>query len=86
LNLILKDDRLLDSIYAKSTGTANQANIGMVAITNWAVPLPGLIEQDWIVKIVDELLTLCDTLKVRIKTSQTIQLHLADAIAEQAIG
>lgn len=86
INLAMKEDRILDAIYAKSTGTANQANIGMLAISNWIIPLPPLMEQHNIVAKVHELMTLCDSLKANINTAQTTQLKLADAIAAQAIG
>jgi type I restriction enzyme S subunit len=86
VNLLLKDDRLLDFVYAKSTGTANQANIGIEAIQNWVLPLPPLAEQKRIVVRVDELMVLCEQIKARLADSQTTQLHLADAIVQQAIN
>jgi type I restriction enzyme S subunit len=52
---------------------------------SFLVPLPPLSEQYRIVAKVDELMALCDTLKARIKDAQTTQLHLADAIVEQAV-
>ena len=84
-NVVLKDDRLLDAIYSKSTGTANQANIGMEAIKNWVIPIAPLEEQHRIVAKVDELMTLCDQLKARITDAETTKLHLTDAIVEQAL-
>ncbi|MFH1769915.1 MAG: restriction endonuclease subunit S [Parcubacteria group bacterium] len=63
LNLALKEDLLLDAVYAKSTGAANQANIGIDAINNWVIPLPPLAEQKRIVEKVDELMTLTKELK-----------------------
>ncbi|MFI3219408.1 MAG: restriction endonuclease subunit S [Methylococcales bacterium] len=50
------------------------------------VPIPPLAEQHRIVAKVDELMTLCDTLKARIKQAQTTQIHLADTIVEQAVA
>jgi Restriction endonuclease S subunits len=47
--------------------------------------LPPEAEQHRIVAKVDELMALCDTLKESIGESQTTQLHLADAVAEQTI-
>lgn len=85
VNISLKSDLLLNSIYAKSTGTANQANIGMEALNNWVLPLPPLEEQHRIVARVGELMALCDQLKVRLADAQTTQLYLTDAIVEQAI-
>lgn len=85
VNISLKSDLLLNSIYAKSTGTANQANIGMEALNNWVLPLPPLEEQHRIVARVGELMALCDQLKVRLADAQTTQLYLTDAIVEQAL-
>jgi type I restriction enzyme S subunit len=48
-------------------------------------PLPPQEEQHRIVAKVDELMALCDQLKARLSDSQTTQLHLTDAIVEQAI-
>jgi len=86
INLILKEGNLLDFVYAKSTGTANQANIGMEAIQNWVLLLPPLAEQQRIVAKVDELMTLCYQLKVRLNDAQITQLHLADAVVENALN
>ena len=60
--------------------TVNQGHIGSLPIA-----LPPFAEQRRIVAKVDELMALCDTLKARIKDAQTTQLHLADAIVEQAV-
>jgi type I restriction enzyme S subunit len=80
LNLAMKSEMLLDSIYAKSTGTANQANIGMEAIFEWVIPLPPMEEQYRIVAKVGEFMALSDTLKSHIHTAQATQLQLADAM------
>jgi type I restriction enzyme S subunit len=86
VNLLLKENRLLDLVYEKSTGTANQANIGMEAIQNWTLPLPPVEEQRQISKKVDELMVLCEQLKARLTDAQITQLHLADAVVENALG
>ncbi|WP_422767459.1 restriction endonuclease subunit S [Photobacterium leiognathi subsp. mandapamensis] len=85
INMAIKADSLLDTIYKKSTGTANQANIGMEAIKNWVLPIPPLDEQIRVVAKVEQLTEICDQLKARLKESQTTQLHLTDAIVEQAV-
>ena len=46
--------------------------------------LPPLEEQSRIVSKVDELMALCDQLKVRLTDAQTTKLQLTDAIVEQA--
>lgn len=81
INLVLKDDRMLDAIYAKSTGSANQANIGMDAIMNWTIPLPSLQDQRNIVNKVQELWTTCDFLKVKLSKIQSLKLTITDALA-----
>ncbi|MBB1390467.1 restriction endonuclease subunit S [Shewanella sp. SG44-6] len=48
-------------------------------------PLCSLEEQHRIVAKVDELMALCDQLKARLSDAQTTQLHLTDAIVEQAV-
>jgi len=49
------------------------------------VGLPPLAEQHRIVAKVDELMTLCDTLKTNLQNAKTTQLALADALVEQAM-
>ncbi|EPP5738804.1 restriction endonuclease subunit S [Vibrio cholerae] len=49
------------------------------------IPVPTLPEQVNIVERVDCLLAICEQLKDRLKDSQITQLHLTDAIVEQAI-
>jgi type I restriction enzyme, S subunit len=55
-------------------------------LKNLKIPLPPLSEQHRIVTKVDELMTLCDALKERLKKAQNIQVQLADAIAENALN
>ncbi len=67
-------------------GTAGQDNISVTKSRSIALPMPPLNEQHRIVAKVDELTALCDQLKSRLSDAQTTQLHLADALVEQAIG
>ena len=53
--------------------------------STYQFPLPPLAEQHRIIAKVDELMALCDALKARLADAQAIQLHLADAIVEQAV-
>jgi type I restriction enzyme S subunit len=69
----------------KAENKTTQANVGIKSIQEFIVPLPPLNEQHRIVTKVDELLTRCAQLKTRLNDAQTTQLHLADAIIEQAI-
>lgn len=71
-------------LYAKSMGTG-QPNVNGESLKGLVVPVPPLAEQHRIVAKVYELMALCDQLKSRLSDAQTTQLHLADAIVEQAI-
>lgn len=59
--------------------------IGRDDVNNRLFQLPPLAEQHRIVAKVDELMTICDKLKARLQEAQTTQIHLADAIVEQAV-
>ena len=48
--------------------------------------IPPLAEQHRIVAKVDELMALCEQLKTRLSDAQTTQLHLADAVVENALS
>lgn len=63
----------------------SQGNLNLSLIRAFCVSLPPFEEQLRIVKQVEKLVVLCDLLKVRLKGSQNTQLHLTDAIVEQAI-
>jgi type I restriction enzyme S subunit len=62
-----------------------QPNLNVGKISNTVLALPPLAEQQRIVAKVDELMALCDQLKARLSDAQTTQLHLADAVVENAL-
>ncbi|MGI2116828.1 restriction endonuclease subunit S [Shewanella oncorhynchi] len=64
-------------------GIKNSFRLGDVG--EMIIPLPPQEEQHRIVAKVDELMALCDQLKAHLTDAQTTQLHLTDAIVEQAI-
>jgi type I restriction enzyme S subunit len=49
------------------------------------IPFPPMQEQKRIVSKVDKLMALCDALKERLNQAQITQIHLTDAIVEQAL-
>ena len=57
----------------------NQTELNLITI-----PVPPLAEQHRIVAKVDELMTLCDTLKDKLQSAQTTQQTLTDTIVQQA--
>ncbi len=71
INQLLKVPLILDPIFDKATGTANQANIGKGAIVEALIPLPPLKEQKAIVEKVNALMGLCDELEKEIEHSTT---------------
>jgi len=73
-----------DEMRAGMTGVAI-TRVTLSKLNDAIIPLPPLAEQHRIVAKVDELMALCNTLKARLADAQAIQLHLADAIVEQAV-
>jgi type I restriction enzyme S subunit len=67
-------------------GSGLQPNLKMSDVTELIFAVPPKEEQHRIVAKVDELMTLCDTLKTNLQNAQTTQLALADALVEQAVG
>ncbi len=63
-----------------------QANVNGTIMRNMRVPLPPLAEQHRIVAKVGELTAICDSLKEHIIEARETQIHLADAIVEQAVA
>jgi type I restriction enzyme S subunit len=82
----LKSPQFLLLGATKMTGTSGQKSVPKDFFVENPFPLPPLNEQLRIVSKVDELFALCDALKESITKAQTIQIQLADAIVEQAIG
>ena len=85
LLLTLTEPHLLERASEHAIGsTVKHLRVGDVENLN--IPIPPLKEQVRIVLRVDELMTLCDQLKAQLNMVQITQLHLADAVTEQAIA
>ena len=85
LNSAMRTPHFQTSILDAATGSATP----IINRSKWEellVSLPPLSEQHRIVAKVDELMTLCDTLKEWLHDAQTTQVQLADAIVEQAVA
>jgi len=63
-----------------------RANLSMGNIGKFVIPIPPIDEKHRIVTKVDELMSVCDTLKTNLQNAQTTQLALADALVEQAVN
>ena len=71
-------------LYDNAAGTG-QPNINETALKSLLFLIQPLEEQHRIVAKVDKLMALCDQLKARLSDAKTTQLHLTDAIVEQAM-
>jgi type I restriction enzyme S subunit len=67
-----------------ATGIA-QKTVPLTGLRKMPISLPPIAEQTRIVAKLDELMALCDSLKAGLNQAQTAQLHLTDAIVEQAL-
>lgn len=74
-----------DKVNENLRGIAYQGlNLGL--LREFVVPIPPLAEQLRIVTKVNEIMTLSDALIAQFKEIRTTQVHLTDAIVEQAIA
>lgn len=85
LNKVLKVESIKNSIFSTATGSANQGNIGISALRDWAIPIPPPSEQKRIVAKVDELMALCDGLKADLAITRQCQAKLAETLIESAL-
>jgi type I restriction enzyme S subunit len=67
------------------TNQVGVQKMALIRLSGTKIPFPPLAEQHRIVAKVDELMALCDQLKARLVDAQSIQLHLADAVVENAL-
>ena len=74
-----------DQLIASSMGTG-QPNVNGTALKNLVFSLPPLPEQHRIVAKVDEIMALCDRLKILVTDGNQLQQKLADVIVEQAVA
>ena len=72
--------QLLECSYGAKPG------LNLQNINELLIPIPPVEEQHRIVAKVDELMAICDQLKTRLTDAQTTQVHLADAVVENALN
>lgn len=85
ITLIFNTMWVKNYLCSESIGTT-MTNLNHGILNKMPLLVPPLSEQHRIVAKVDELMSLCDTLKTNIQNAQATQLHLADALVEQAVG
>jgi len=71
-------------VWGRQVGMAIEG-LSKKVLEQFEFPVPPLAEQHRIVAKVDELMTLCDQLKAQLNNAQTTQLHLADAVVNNAL-
>jgi type I restriction enzyme S subunit len=72
-------------VWGRQVGMAIEG-LSKKVLEQFEFPVPPLAEQHRIVAKVDELMALCEQLKARLSDAQTTQLHLADAVVENALN
>jgi type I restriction enzyme, S subunit len=82
----LLQSELMRGRFVGDTRTLAQPTLNIGLIRSALTPLPPSAEQHRIVDKLEELMALCDALKARIAEARTSQLHLADAVLEQAVA
>ena len=71
--------------FADKTIQMAQPKLALHRIADSVLALPPLAEQRCIVAKVNELMAICDQLKVRLTKANQLQQKLADVVIEQAI-
>ncbi len=84
LHLYVKSIRYLWMNFA--AGLRKDPNINGLIIKKMLLPIPPLPEQHRIVAKVDELMSLCEQLKTKLATTQTLQQQLAETLVQQAVA
>jgi type I restriction enzyme S subunit len=85
IGLVLSSKLVREQIEKPIRSTSGVKNINSTEISRLIMPIVPLAEQHRIVAKVDELMALCEQLKARLRDAQTTQLHLADAVVENAL-
>jgi type I restriction enzyme S subunit len=76
----------IETMKRMAVTTSGLYNLSVGKIKSIVFPVPPIQEQHRIVAKVDELIALCDQLRDKLRQSQQTQVHLTDAIVEQALA
>ena len=85
VHLGIKSPLVQKLVWGRQVGMAIEG-LSKKVLEQFEFPVPPLAEQHRIVAKVDELMALCELLKARLADAQTTQLHLADAVVENALN
>lgn len=85
LRLAISSPLSLDALLELHKGIgAKHVNVG--DMRKFAIALPPAAEQLRIVAKVEQLMALCEAIKLALADAQTTQIHLADAVVEQSVA
>ncbi|WP_257496297.1 restriction endonuclease subunit S [Aeromonas allosaccharophila] len=82
---VIESSYFTDYAFSKATGSTIK-NLGLKAMNEFPIALPPIEEMKRIISRVEQLIALCDQLKVRLQTSQQTQLALAESLVEGALA
>lgn len=71
VNIAWDSPQLRQQIETKAQTTAGQYNVSLTRLANTSIPLPPLVEQDEILRIVDQRLTAANKLETKLHKSRT---------------
>lgn len=77
-------EHLAVTLQSKASG-GSQPFVSLGLLRKLAIALPPIMEQRRIVTKIDELIALCDQLKDSLQQAQKTQIHLTDAVVENAL-
>ncbi|MFB2702344.1 restriction endonuclease subunit S [Aeromonas veronii] len=81
---VIESSYFTDYAFSKATGSTIK-NLGLKAMNEFPIALPPIEEMKRIISRIEQLIALCDQLKVRLQTSQQTQLALAESLVEGAL-
>ncbi|MEH8244163.1 restriction endonuclease subunit S [Aeromonas veronii] len=82
---MIESSYFTDYAFSKATGSTIK-NLGLKAMNEFPIALPPIEEMKRIISRIEQLIALCDQLKVRLQTSQQTQLALAESLVEGALA
>lgn len=86
INLVMKTKFLRQQIEKPIRTTTGVKNINSTELGRLYFPLPPIQQQKNIVEKAEQLLAICDNLKLKLEKSQTTQNYLADSISSSLVS
>ena len=83
--VLLLRSKYMQELFSQDTRTLAQPTLNIGLVRHAITPVPSVDEQYRIVKKVNELLGVCDELKVKIRTAAEAELSLCDVLVDRAL-